>query len=53
MYVEDFEYEPTLAEQYRIYLNNYNDGRGNDYRTGKPLKEFDEWRGDQVGYWIN
>ena len=51
MYVEDFVYEPTLEELYRIYLNN-NSGEkfGYHYKTGEPLLSFCEWRGEQQGY---
>ena len=51
MYVEDFVYEPTLEELYRIYLNN-NSGEkfGYHYKTGEPLLSFCEWRAEQQGY---
>jgi hypothetical protein len=29
--------------EYNIYLSCANDGKGNDFTTGKPLKTYDEW----------
>ena len=33
----------TNAEEYEIYKACADDGKGNDFLTGKPLKTFDEW----------
>ena len=33
----------TLEDEYRIYLNCADDGKGLDCATGEPLKTFDEW----------
>ena len=30
-------------QEYQIYLACADDGQGNDFTTGKPLKSFDEW----------
>ena len=30
-------------DEYQIYLDCANDGKGNDITTGNPLKSFDEW----------
>ena len=29
--------------EYQIYLTNADDGKGNEFMTGKPLKTYDEW----------
>jgi len=29
--------------EYQIYLSCANDGKGNDFISGKPLKTYDEW----------
>jgi len=29
--------------EYQIYLACADDGEGNDFTTGKPLKTYDEW----------
>ena len=29
--------------EYQIYLDCADDGKGNDITTGKPLKTYDEW----------
>ena len=29
--------------EYQIYLSCANDGSGNDFISGKPLKTYDEW----------
>jgi len=29
--------------EYQIYLDCADDGKGNDFTTGKKLKTFDEW----------
>ncbi|WP_258089514.1 hypothetical protein [Serratia liquefaciens] len=29
--------------EYQIYLACANDGKGNEFMTGKPLKTYDEW----------
>ncbi len=52
MYEVDIEIEMTVDDYYRLYLHNHNDGTGRDYQTGKPLKDFCEWRGDRYGYSI-
>lgn len=33
----------TNNQEYQIYLDCANDGKGNDFTTGKPLKTYDEW----------
>jgi len=33
----------TNKEEYQIYLACADDGKGNDFTTGKPLKTYDEW----------
>lgn len=33
----------TNQDEYEIYLACANDGKGNDFTTGQPLKTFDEW----------
>lgn len=30
--------------EYEIYLSNSNDGNGNDFVDGKPLKTFEEFK---------
>jgi len=30
-------------DEYKIYLSCADDGNGNDFTTGKPLKSYDEW----------
>jgi hypothetical protein len=30
-------------QEYQIYLTCANDGKGNDFTTGQPLKTYDEW----------
>ena len=45
MYIEDFEYEPTLEELYRIYvINNSGEKLGYHYKTNKPLMNFCDWQ---------
>jgi hypothetical protein len=34
-----------LEDEYEMYKKGFNDGKGNDFTTGKPLKTFDEWLG--------
>ncbi len=31
------------SQEYEIYLACCDDGTGNDFRTGEPLKTFEEW----------
>lgn len=33
----------TNDQEYQIYLACADDGKGNDFTTGKPLKTYDEW----------
>ena len=33
----------TNQQEYEIYLGCANDGHGNDFTTGLPLKTFEEW----------
>ena len=33
----------TNDDEYQIYLACCDDGKGNDFRTGEPLKTYDEW----------
>lgn len=33
----------TNDSEYQIYLGCADDGNGNDFRTGKPLKTYEEW----------
>jgi len=33
----------TNDQEYQIYLSCADDGKGNDFTTGKPLKTYDEW----------
>lgn len=33
----------TNDNEYEIYLACADDGQGNDFTTGEPLKTFDEW----------
>ena len=37
------QYQGSLEDRYRIYLECANDGKGNDITTGKPLLTFEEW----------
>ena len=30
-------------QEYQIYLDLADDGKGNDFTTGKPLKTYEEW----------
>jgi hypothetical protein len=52
MYAEDFEYEPTLEELYRLYvINNSGEKLGYDYKSNKPLMNFCDWqwfKGEQI-----
>ena len=40
---EDFNNQGTPEDKYQIYLDQANDGNGNDSTTGEPLLTFDEW----------
>jgi hypothetical protein len=31
--------------EYQIYLACADDGKGNEFMTGKPLKTYDQWMG--------
>jgi len=33
----------TNDQEYQIYLDCADDGKGNDFTTGLPLKTYDEW----------
>ena len=33
----------TNDQEYQIYLDCANDGQGNEFMTGNPLKSYDEW----------
>jgi len=33
----------TDDQEYQLYLDLADDGKGNDFTTGKPLKTYDEW----------
>ena len=33
----------TNQDEYQIYLDCANDGKGNDITTGKPLLTFEQW----------
>jgi len=33
----------TNDAEYQIYLDCADDGNGNDFTTGQPLKSYDEW----------
>jgi len=33
----------TNDQEYQIYLDLADDGKGNDITTGNPLKTYDEW----------
>lgn len=33
----------TNDNEYQIYLACADDGKGNEFMTGKPLKTYDEW----------
>jgi hypothetical protein len=33
----------TNDAEYQIYLACADDGKGNEFMTGKPLKTYDEW----------
>jgi len=46
--MDKLEYYQTQSRgsndnEYQIYLACCDDGHGNDFRTGQPLKTFDEW----------
>jgi len=30
-------------QEYQLYLDLADDGKGRDFRTGKPLKTYEEW----------
>lgn len=34
--------------EYEIYLANADDGKGNDFTTGKPLKTYEQWKNSQI-----
>lgn len=40
---ENSQNQGTPEEKYQIYLDQANDGNGNDSTTGQPLLSFDEW----------
>ena len=44
-YIENYQTQTrgTDADEYQIYLACCDDGQGNDFRNGQPLKTFDEW----------
>lgn len=33
----------TNDQEYQLYLDLADDGKGNDFTTGKPLKTYEEW----------
>ena len=33
----------TNSDEYEIYLVCADDGKGNDWTTGEPLKSYEEW----------
>lgn len=33
----------TNDQEYELYLDLADDGHGNDFTTGKPLKTYEEW----------
>ena len=33
----------TNSDEYEIYLTCADDGSGNDFTTGEPLKSYEEW----------
>ena len=33
----------TNSDEYEIYLTCADDGNGNDFTTGQPLKSYEEW----------
>ena len=33
----------TNDQEYQIYLSCADDGNGNEFMTGKPLKTYEEW----------
>jgi len=33
----------TNSDEYQTYLALADDGKGNEFMTGKPLKSYDEW----------
>lgn len=33
----------TNDQEYNLYLDLADDGKGNEFMTGKPLKTYDEW----------
>ena len=35
----------TNDQEYQIYLSCADDGKGNEFMTGRPLKTYDEWLG--------
>lgn len=35
----------THSAEYEIYLACADDGKGNEFMTGNPLKTFEEWMG--------
>ena len=36
-------YRGTNEQEFEIYLGCADDGNGNDFTTGEPLKTFEEW----------
>ena len=44
-YIENYKTQlrGTNVDEYQIYLACCDDGQGNDFRNGQPLKTFDEW----------
>ena len=36
-------YRGDNDSEYQIYLGCADDGEGNDFTTGKPLKTYEEW----------
>ena len=37
----------TNSDEYEIYLVCADDGKGNDFTTGEPLKSYEEWMDSQ------
>lgn len=37
------KYRGDNDSEYQIYLSCANDGKGNDFTTGEPLKTYEEW----------
>jgi len=37
------QYRGDNDSEYQIYLGCADDGEGNDFTTGKPLKTYEEW----------